>query len=288
MIHLIINPKAGEHRTKRHVKKIGKIFSAYGIEYTVHETGYAGAAKDIARELTTQDPEAHIVVLGGDGTLHETLNGVVDPTRCTLGLIPSGTGNDFAKTAGIPKNIKRAALLVATAEAKPTDWIDVGGVRCMNVGGLGMDVDVLLRCERGHKRGKLKYLKSLLVSFVKFKGYEVSFDREGEWLDMNGLLVVACNGKQIGGGIKICPAAEIDDGMIDVMAVQCFPSKWATLSAFIQLMSGKIMTYPHKTYYRCKKVSVRPKSQNTVQLDGELYDGLTFDAEIHSGLKFYR
>jgi len=288
MIHLIINPKAGERRTKRKVEKIKKVFSAHGVECTVHETQYAGAAKDIARELTEKDIEAKIVVLGGDGTLHEVLNGVVDPTRCTLGLIPSGTGNDFAKAAGIPKDVKKAAELIATREAKLTDWLDIGDKRCMNVGGLGMDVDVLLRCEEGHKRGKLKYIKSLIVSFIKFNGYEVEYECEGETHELNGLLVVACNGKQIGGGIKICPVAEMDDGMMDVMAVRCFESKWQTIKAFIMLMTGRVMKYPHKKYYRCKSVKVRPKQSNTVQLDGELYTDLNFEATIRSGLRFYR
>ncbi len=288
MIHLIINKKAGVKRIEKQVTKIRSIFAEYGKECTVHETGYHGAAKDIAKALTEENPDAHIVVLGGDGTLHETLGGVVDPTRCTLGIIPFGTGNDFAAAIGIPDDVEEAAKLIATTEPKLTDWIDVGGVRCMNVGGLGMDVDVLVRCEKGKKKGKLKYLKSLIVSFIKFKGYEVSFECEGEQVEMNGLLVVACNGRRIGGGIKICPIAEVDDGYIDVMAVQCFDSKWTTLKAFFKLMRGKIMEYPHKKYYRCKKVSVRPKAANTVQLDGELYDDLTFDATVQTGLKFYR
>ncbi len=286
--HLIANPKSGARKAKKQIIAIRKIFEENGHECVLHETGYAGAATDIAREITTEDSEAHIVVLGGDGTLHEVLNGVVDPTKCALGLIPSGTGNDFAAAIGISTKVKHAAELIATGEPKLTDWLDVGGKRCMNVGGLGMDVDVLIRCERGKMRGKIKYLLSLIVSFIKFKGYEVSFECEGEKQELNGLIVVACNGKQIGGGIKVCPVAEVDDGYMDVMAVQCFKSKWQTIKAFIQLMSGKIMSYPHKKYYRCKALSVRPKEAKTVQLDGELYEDLSFDAVVRSGLKFYR
>lgn len=288
MFHLIINPKSGSKRTKKQVEKIRAIFAENGKETTVHETTYHGAAKDIARKITEEDPEAKIVALGGDGTLHEVLNGVVDPTRCAIGLIPCGTGNDFAAAAGIPTKMEEAAQRIATSEPKLTDWIDIGDKRCMNVGGLGMDVDVLIRCEKGKMRGKIKYLLSLIVSFIKFKGYEVSFECEGEKMDMNSLIVVACNGRQIGSGIKVCPVAELDDGYIDVMAVKCFKSKWEIIKAFIQLMSGKIMTYPHKTYYRCKSVKVYPKEAKTVQLDGELYDDLCFEAIVRSGLKFYR
>lgn len=288
MFHLIVNPKSGARRTKKQIATIQSVFADCGKECILHETHYAGEAREIAQRLTQEDIEAKIVVLGGDGTLHEVLNGVVDPTKCSLGLIPSGTGNDFAAAIGLPKKVKEAARLIATVEPKLTDWIDIGDKRCMNVGGLGMDVDVLIRCEQGKMRGKIKYLKSLIVSFVKFKGYEIALDCEGEQVEMNGLIAVACNGKQIGGGIKVCPVAEVDDGYIDVMAVPCFKSKWQVIKAFMTLMSGKIMDYPHKNYYRCKSVSVRPKEAKTVQLDGELYDGLTFDATVKSGLKFYR
>jgi YegS/Rv2252/BmrU family lipid kinase len=288
MFHLIINPKSGSWLAKRKVKKILEIFAENGHETIVHETGYKGAAKDIAREITEVEPDAKIVAVGGDGTLHEVLNGVVDPTRCTIGLIPSGTGNDFAAAAGLPKKTKKAAQLIATQEPKLTDWIDVSGKRCMNVGGLGMDVDVLVRCEKGKMRGKLKYLLSMIVSFIKFKGYQVDFECEGEKVELNGLIVAACNGKQFGGGIEICPVAEMDDGYMDVIAVQCFKSKWQIIKAFMQLMAGKVMSYPYKKYYRCKSVKVYPKKPSTVQLDGELYDDLCFEATICSGLKFYR
>ena len=98
-----------------------------------------------------------IIVIGGDGTLHEVLNGIVDPTQVRLGLIPSGTGNDFAERIGIPESTEKALSFIIDGEAKETDYLEVGGKRCMNVGGIGMDVDVSERCNKGKLKGKIKY-----------------------------------------------------------------------------------------------------------------------------------
>ena len=158
----------------------------------------------------------------------------------------------------------------------------------MNIGGVGIDVDVLVRCNKGKRRGKLKYIKSLLVSFFKFKGYNLTIDCEGEVFTKNTLMVAACNGKQFGGGIAVCPVAELDDGKMDVMIVDCFDSKWKILNAFLLLMRGKIMGYPHKKHFHTNRVKITSDKPYVVQLDGELYEGLEFDAKICHGLNMYR
>jgi diacylglycerol kinase family enzyme len=75
---------------------------------------------------------------------------------------------------------------------------------------------------------------------------------------------------------------------MDVMIVDCFASKWRILGAFILLLRGKIMGYPHKKYYHTDRVKINFKNPCTIQLDGELYDGLEFDAKICHGLNMYR
>ena len=97
----------------------------------------------------------------------------------------------------------------------------------------------------------------------------------------------ACNGTQIGGGIRICPASVVDDGKIDVMTVECM-GKLQILKAFLYLMKGKVLEYAGAEHFLCERVKITPAAPCTVQLDGELYDGLDFDAKIERGLKVYR
>ena len=260
-----------------------------GAQVLVEDEVLAAFSSGSVTSLNAPDARADVILsLGGDGTLHEVLNGLSDPSSCRLGLIPSGTGNDFAAAAGLPSNAAQAAEIILSGETKETDFLCVGGVRCMNVGGLGMDVDVLVRCKKGRfVKGKIKYLLSLLQSLFTFKGYEIEIESGERRETHKALIAVACNGTQIGGGIRICPASVIDDGKIDVMAVECM-GKAQIVKAFLYLMKGKVLDYPAAEHFLCERVKIVPSLPCTVQLDGELYDGLEFDARIERGLKMYR
>ena len=151
-----------------------------------------------------------------------------------------------------------------------------------------MDVDVLERCLRGKMRGKLKYFISLLKSFFVFDGCDVTVTIDGKEEKHNALLVDVCNGVMYGGGIPICPKADVADGKISALVVDCIGGKLALLKALLTLMKGKILEYPKTSYYLCEEVRVTFDKPCIVQLDGELYPGLEFRAKIRSGLKFYR
>ena len=287
MFHVICNPVAGKKTALNNLKTVERIFQERKMEYEVHKTCDVRDAESIARRLT-ENGATELIVLGGDGTLHEVLNGIQDPAVCKLGLIPSGTGNDFAERAGISMDAEKAALAILDGEAKTTDYLEVGGVRCMNVAGLGIDVDVLERCQKGKLKGKMKYLKSLVQSLFAYKGIRVNFETDGKTQTRDILIAAACNGAQFGGGIKICPAAEIDDGKMDVVVVDCIGGVFKIVKAFMKLMKGKILEYPATTYFRCEKIRFIPEKPCTVQLDGELYNNLDFTVELKRGLKFYR
>lgn len=287
MLHIIYNPISGKKRAAKNVVEVEKILQAKGVEYETHATCEAHDGERIARALTERG-ETNIVVLGGDGTLHEVLNGLVDPSVCTIGLIPSGTGNDFATNIGIPLDVAKATEIILNGEAKDTDYIEVGDRRCMNVGGIGMDVDVLERCSRGKMHGKLKYFASLVKSVFAFKGYPVTVIIDGKEEKHNALLVDACNGKVYGGGIPICPKAEVADGKISVVIVDGIKGKWELIKTLIKLMKGKMLEYEKTTYCLCDEIIVKPDVPCISQLDGELYPNLKFHAKIKTGLKFYR
>ena len=287
MYHIILNPVAGKRKALKNLKRAEKIFNARGIDYQTHETCAIHDAEQIARLLTLGGAE-DIIVIGGDGTLHEVLNGIADPSKVRLGLIPSGTGNDFAEKAGIPASVEEALTLILNGEAKATDYLEVGGVRCMNVGGIGMDVDVLERCKKGKLKGKLKYLFSLVQSLFAFKGLPVTIESDGETQKRDVLIAAACNGTQFGGGISICPTAETDDGLIDVVAVDCIGGKWKIIKAFMVLMKGKVLEFPLTTHFQCEKVRFLPDTPCAAQLDGEVYQDLDFTVSLCKGLRFYR
>ena len=286
MYHIIYNPVAGKKKATKNLRVVERVLSERGLAYELHQSCDVHDAEAIARTLT-EAGETEFLVLGGDGTLNEVLNGFVDPSVCTIGLIPSGTGNDFAGRMGISLDPEKAILRILDGEAKPVDYIEVSGTRCMNVAGLGIDVDVLERCRKGKMKGKIKYLLSLIKSLFAFKGCRVKIVRDGQEETRNVLICAACNGSQFGGGIKICPPAKEDDGLMDIIVVDCIGGAWKIVLAFIELMKGKVIEYPLTTYFRCEKVEFIPEEGCPIQLDGEIYHNHAFEAKICKGLKFY-
>ncbi len=287
LYHIISNPTAGKKKSVKNLETVQRTFEKNGAQFETHFTTCVGDAKNIVQRLTEKG-EREIIALGGDGTLHEVLNGIADPTQCNLGLIPSGTGNDFAEKIGLPLNAEAAANVILKGETKSTDYLEVGGVRCMNVCGLGMDVDVLERCQRGKLRGKIKYFVSLLQSLFTFKGVKVEIESEGIKEERNVLIAAACNGAQFGGGIQICPPADVSDGKLNIVLVDFIDGKIKIVKAFLKLMKGKILEYPAAKHFLCDTLKFTPKTPCPVQLDGEIYKDLPFIVKLKQGLQFYR
>ena len=287
MYNIIYNPVAWKRKAYKNLQVVERVFKEREVEYQVWESGGIHDAEYIARKLT-QEGETNIIVLGGDGTLNEVLNGLEDPSVCTLGLVPSGTGNDFAARMNIPLNPEKAILRILENKPQLVNYIDVSGTRSMNIAGLGIDVDVLERCMRGRLRGKLKYLFSLVHSLFAFKGIKVRIEREGMEAEMRDVLICAvCNGSVFGGGIKICPVADPTDDQLVVVVVDCIGSVFAIIKAFITLMKSKVLEYPLTTYFKTDKVTFVPEGKCPIQLDGEVYQNHKFEAKLCKGLKFY-
>ena len=111
MFDIIINPKGGKGKSLKALKLAEKILREHGAEYTVHNTEYAGHATELARELSSK-PDAKIIVMGGDGSFNEVLNGITDFNNVTLGIVACGTGNDFIRASGHPRKVRDAIELI--------------------------------------------------------------------------------------------------------------------------------------------------------------------------------
>ncbi len=288
MYNIIVNPQSGGGKRRRIVGRVAECLRASGKDYRVFETEKKRQAVFLAHELTSEGP-CDLIVVGGDGTLHEALNGFADFERCNLGLIPAGTGNDFAAAAGIPTDTDAALDLILNGTPKPTDFMQMEGVRGINVIGTGIDVEILKRCRASKVlRGKFQYIVSLIISLFKFKNYKMHTVCNGKEKDYSALIACIGNGRQIGGGTRMCPEAVLDDGRLDF--VVCNDVKKSHIpAAFVKLMKGRILQEDFTDFVRCEKVEVFPEQKLTVQVDGELYDDLPFRVEVVKGkLKMYR
>ncbi len=286
MLHFIINP---------HVKKLSALLDGIaarckeaGVPFDFHMGESREASREIVRKLSSEGP-VDLVAVGGDGTVCDVLSGIAVPENVSLGILSVGTGNDFAASARLPNGL--AALdLILGGTATPVDFIECDdGRRSLNIAGLGIDVDILARCYRmkhGGKRGK--YFRSLLVSLAKYKGQKVEITVNGEVLAKKALIVAVCNGKQFGGGIPICPPAEIDDGLLDLVVVDC-PRRIRIPFELIHLMRGKIIGRPIVRHIRCERVRVVQIEGSCAQFDGEIETCRIMDAHVvHGKLKLFK
>lgn len=281
MYHIII--QSSVLNKKKNSKKLRVVTNALkkaGVDYVVHATERHGEAKEITEQVTSNCGNV-IIAMCGDGTLHDILNGFVNFSDNALALVPLGTGNDFAAGAKIPHNPKKAMKIILTHSPRSIDFIEFStGLRSINAVGMGIDVDVLKRVYSRKDSGRSKYLRALIYCLHRFKSYDfLAVYDNGTEEKHSGLIAAVGNGKQFGGGIKICPNAKIDDGYLDLAIVDYISHK-AIPFAFIKLMLGKINKVKQVTAKKVKAIKFIPKENYAIQADGELYDDTIIDIKV--------
>lgn len=289
MLHIIYNPTAGSGKAARFRDAIVPKLEALQVPYRLHETDHKHHAAEITRDLTADGQEHTIIAMGGDGTIHEVLNGMYDPSKVLFGILPAGSGNDFAAVAEIPKDPLEALDLILNGAPKFTDYMVCSGVRGMNAIGTGLDVDVLKCCYKFKRlHGKLKYLAATLLSLIHFEFYRFRLEHNGVEEEHEGFLVCAGNGKGIGGGLRVCPDAVLDDGLLDFVFVDKI-APWQYPSALLHLVTGKLLRLPYVYLQRKEHVSAQFLPPAPVEIDGEIYENLEFDIRIvHNSLRMFR
>ena len=278
MIDIIANKSSGKGNGAKCLAKASAFLDASGVPYRVHETHCVGHGKQLASSLSESGSDT-IVALGGDGTFHEVLNGI-DFSRARMGLIPAGRGNDFAiGTAAASLDPVQAISDIVRGEYKDLDYIQVADKRCINVGGTGLDVEVLLKTAKS--RNKLSYVASLFRCLLKFKPYPVEISADGgEPQKFDCIMTGVCNGTQIGGGIRLSPISVANDGKLDIIVMEK-PKHIPTVLVMPKFVKGKHLNKPYTHHIICESVKVVTPAP--VQLDGEIYYDLDFDAHIVKG-----
>ncbi len=293
MYYIISNPISG--RKKNNYKKIKEVYRYLDenkIDYQLYESQYFQHPKEIAYQITSQNLSGDIIVIGGDGTFNEVINGIVDLDKWNLGLIPAGSGNDFAVCLGLnPKNLIEDLKVILKKEIKPVDYIQVNDMRCVNVLGTGIDVEVLINFEKHTKlKGSFRYFYSLLEALfhIKWHEFDVSIDG-GSFEHKKGFLVTLCNGSHIGGGIPICPNANPNDGKLEFVFVNQV-KKIKIPGYLIKLMKGKIFTIKEAQHIYCQKAIFKDNRNVLLQIDGNITDDYNeYKCEIiNNGIKMYR
>ncbi len=288
MYHIIVNPQGGKGKSLKALTTVEEIFKNNNAQYVVHKTEYAGHATEIARELS-KTPDTNIVVMGGDGSFHEVLCGIDNFDNVTLGLVACGSGNDFIKKSGHSTNVKEAVQTILNGKVDFVDYMELGKYRCLNVGGGGMDVDVLLKYANCKTlKGKAAYYYSLFYTLLHTRFHHLRITADGVTKDTSVFMIGVGNGGFIGGGIPICPNAIVDDGLLNVGYVSEM-KKSKIIFRLFKFLKGKHVGTDWGGEYTAKKVTIEALDDSRFELDGEIIEDTKLYIEVvHNKLKMFR
>jgi YegS/Rv2252/BmrU family lipid kinase len=278
----------GKIRGKKAVKESLKLKFSTGFEVRFYETVHPRHAEQLTGNAL-QDGCDFVIAVGGDGTLNEMVNGYLKyggaaKCKAVLGVLPFGTGNDFARGTGINKNISQLLELVMRNQPKLLDAGSMGfqmpdgqvNIRYFdNIADLGIGGDVVSRVNGDHliKKilgGKVNFFIAILVTFLTYKHKKIRVSWEGFAWEGSVLSLVVANGRYFGSGLGIAPEAKLDDGLFDVVIFANL-SIIDYLMNYAKLRKAKRIEHPEVFYYRAKRVLVEPRSGDViVEADGEL------------------
>jgi diacylglycerol kinase (ATP) len=269
--YIIFNPRAGSVTNRE--KVLSQLAQLNPVALRI--TRKAGDAEKWARNAVGTKGD-YIVVAGGDGTLNGVVNGLAtDAKSVRIGIVPLGTGNDFARTLGLPFSIEQNIDILRSAKTKRIDLVRVKSKKRaryfvnVSAGGFSGMVDEKMTPKIKRTWGPLAYIRGAAAALPKLHAYhtQILLD-DDERLSADLYNVVIANGRFVAGGLPIAPAADPSDGFLEVVLIPklCAP-EIAVLAAEIVL--GKHLSSKATVFRRAKKISVRSRPGMCFNVDGE-------------------
>ncbi|HYL70543.1 MAG TPA: diacylglycerol kinase family protein [Candidatus Dormibacteraeota bacterium] len=281
---VVVNPASAGGRTGRHWAEVATLMLDAGLDFETYRTTAPGDATRAVR-AALREGRTRVVAVGGDGTLNEVVDGFFaeDGTRlapdAVLGLVPSGTGGDFRKAAGVPADSREAVRLLASGQTRRIDAgridFDSGARRhFINIADCGLGGEVVARVNRsrfkgGGARGTAVFLWQSLAALWTFGAHPVTVRVDTERFDGAVQSVVVANGRYFGGGMHIAPDAALDDGLFDVVIVEA-RGRVRSLRGLPSLYRGRHLGEPGVSVLRGATVRIEtPGAPLLFDVEGE-------------------
>jgi diacylglycerol kinase (ATP) len=282
---IIVNPAAGSGRAARLLPWIReRLDRRRDVDLLVTTRG--GQAEEVAARAAA-DGRDRVVAVGGDGTIQEVVNGVLGAGASTsVGIVPVGSGNDLARSLGLPSDPAEAwTLAIGRATRRIDAAVAVNGVGqrrwFASAGGIGFDAQVAaaMSSRRGWQSGRVGYLLTTLTELRRFDNRHLQIVLDGELVERRALLVAIANGPYYGGGMRIAPDAAPDDGWLDLCVVGDV-SRLTAIRELPNLYRGTHVRHPAVSIHRARRVEVSGDEPTHAHLDGEPFGGLPLSVEI--------
>ena len=285
-VKIILNPMADMGNAYKVANDLRPIIVEYG-NADWSGTVYPTHATELAKQAG-EDGYDMVIAMGGDGTCHEVVNGLMqlpENKRPVMGVVPVGSGNDFAHAIGVPMQSDRALAHALNGEISTVDiglMTDENGRQEYfdNTVGIGFDAVVTIR---SHKlpllRGFLMYLTAVIQTIIlNHEPSMMKITADGETWEQSNLMIAACNGPREGGGFMIAPDAKNDDGIMDYMMIaKC--SRAMMFRLVPEVMNGTHGRFDLVKMGTCQKFSINSKLPIYIHADGEIYTN--FGSNLH-------
>lgn len=271
-VRVVVNPAAGTGRPRPELDRaLDRLPEAVEVR-VARDRGDTGR---LARRAEA-DGCRRLVVVGGDGTVHEAVAALREPSGgMCLGVVPAGTGNDFARALGLPREPVRALEVALRGPARRVDLLEasVGGrtTRAVNfvLGGTGGEVARSVTASRKRRWRRLVYLRALVDELLSVRSRELAVTADGEVVSSGPhLLVLVANGPSLGNGIPAVPPAQVDDGRLDLLTVRG-GSAAALAGVLARLAAARHLESPRVAWRRARRVRVRGDADLPFNGDGE-------------------
>jgi diacylglycerol kinase (ATP) len=274
----LVNPAAAGGTTGKRWPEIAHRAAARGLEGDALISDAPGRLTKLAAEAVAGGAEL-LVVVGGDGSVNEVVNGIADSDGVALAVIPRGTGWDFVRTYAIPRDLDGAIDVALNGALREIDmgivtfraWSGEEATACFaNVASAGISGAIAQRANESSKAlgGKVSYYWATLAVFVGWQTGEMRVSVDGESRSGRMIDVMVCNGRYLGGGMMMCPEAEPDDGVFDVMLIGDV-TKRDLLFVLPKTYRGKHLPHPRLELLRGSVVTVDADEPLPIELDGE-------------------
>lgn len=267
---LIYNPTSGREAIKKSLPAVLAKLEAAGYEASAHATTGAGDATNAAKIAIERGYDI-VIAAGGDGTIYEVVNGLADAEkRPKLGIIPTGTTNDFARALHLPKSIEGAADIIASGHTMPIDIGKMNEKYFINIAGGGrlteLTYDVPIKLKT--MLGQLAYYIKGIEMLPSIKPTEVSIEYDGKLFEGEIMLFLVANTNSVGGFEKLAPDASLNDGMFTLLIL-----KKANLADIVRIvtlaMRGEHIHDKNVIYVKANRIKITAKKEMMLNLDGE-------------------
>ena len=286
-LHIVVNPNGASGRAWSLWKELEPLFRKSEHEIKLYTSSKEEGITDIVRSITSSPQENYVVVIGGDGTINEAVNGIVDFKRTYFGFIPCGSGNDLAKDLGLSKDAKE--LVQQILEGKIRRKSDIGEVtvyegdtsftRRFNIScGIGYDAEICAYVEQSKAKpflnklhlGKLVYLieGSHVIFTTELTPMKLYYNNEMRYVD-KALFVVGMNHAYEGGGFKFCPNASDQDRKLDICIAENL-SRFDFFRIFPYAYNGNHVKFKGVHLDQVEDIDIQSEKPLYVHTDGEV------------------